>query len=152
MWKDIPNYPGYQAAPDGRIKGPTGKELKPSLNRRGYYVVCVRRKPMYIHRLIALTFLTQDPSFDIHHKDGDRSNNSVDNLEAIPHLIHMALHGDKNKKPVGQYDLQGNLIQVYSSLSEAMAQLPGDSKHGGIKQAVAGIRPTAYGYKWKYIQ
>lgn len=34
--------------------------------------------------------------FDIHHRDGDHSNNSPDNLVLIEHIDHMRLHGMSN--------------------------------------------------------
>jgi len=34
-----------------------------------------------------------DPSVDVHHKDGDYTNNTLDNLEVIPRDEHARLHG-----------------------------------------------------------
>jgi len=33
-----------------------------------------------------------DPSIDVHHIDGDKSNNDLDNLALIPHGYHQSLH------------------------------------------------------------
>lgn len=33
-----------------------------------------------------------DKNEDVHHKDGDKSNNNIDNLEVIDHVIHIKQH------------------------------------------------------------
>lgn len=35
--------------------------------------------------------------YDIHHKDGDKLNNSLENLECLPHAEHLSLHMKANK-------------------------------------------------------
>lgn len=54
----------------------------------------------------------------------------------------------KRLKKINQYDLEGNFIQSFNSLTEA-AQAVNGSK-GNISQAANGKYQTAYGYKWKY--
>lgn len=49
--------------------------------------------------------------------------------------------------PVEQYDLQGNYIAEYPSMSEATRALGGKSNH--ISACIKGIRKTAFGYVWK---
>lgn len=53
-------------------------------------------------------------------------------------------------KIVAQYDLNDNLITVFSSLREAASSL---NKKGvsHISDVAKGKRKTAYGYKWKFI-
>lgn len=63
------------------------KYLKIFVNSNGYYstVVTVSKgvfKHYRIHRLVAETFIpTDDKTLDVHHKDHDKSNNHVSNLE-----------------------------------------------------------------------
>lgn len=52
-------------------------------------------------------------------------------------------------KRIGQYDLQNNLIQIFSSTKEA-AEYLGRSQ-GNISSAANGKRKTAYGFIWKFI-
>ena len=54
----------------------------------------------------------------------------------------------KRLKKINQYDLEGNFIQSFNSLTEA-AQAVNGSK-GNISQVANGKYKTAYGYKWKY--
>ncbi len=56
-----------------------------------------------------------------------------------------------NRKVVMQYDLEGNYIQSFSSLTEASLSLTGKidgKKH--ISEVCHNKRKTAYGYFWKF--
>ena len=100
MWRDIPGYEGiYQASKDGqirRIDGKYGRQtrktpcyiIKPTKATNGYlrYTLCDKdgnRGRYQGHRLVALAFgLT--PKYVgqvINHKDGNKQNNSIKNLE-----------------------------------------------------------------------
>lgn len=52
-----------------------------------------------------------------------------------------------NSKKVAQYDLEGNLINLWDSASEAQRTL----KIGNITKCCRGERKTSYGFAWKYI-
>ena len=56
-----------------------------SLKPNGYYVVGRAGRMLYVHRLVAATFLGQPELADmqVNHKDHDRSNNHVKNLEYV---------------------------------------------------------------------
>lgn len=67
---------------------------------------------------------------------------------------------DKSKisKPVIQFDLNGNIIAIWKSISEACRTL-GFKSHSKISECCYNRRvlrgkiinkPTAYGYKWKF--
>ncbi len=97
IWKDIPNYERlYQVSNFGNIKklsnNKTIKEkiLKPLITKYGYlYVGLYKNKKVKntkIHILVAITFLKYIPSenlMEINHKDNNRSNNKLDNLEVL---------------------------------------------------------------------
>ena len=84
---DLGDY--YLVSNTGEIKGvKTGKIRKKNINHKGYYFVCVslgnrESKPLIkIHRAVAETFLINENNYPvINHKDGDKLNNNVDNLE-----------------------------------------------------------------------
>src|SRR3990167_8250738 len=102
IWKDIPGYEGtYQASSLGRIRslprvidGGLGRVthrkgcvLRPATERLGYLRLSLKNegtaRSWLVHRLIAITFLGQ-PMVDrkeINHKDSDKKNNSIENLE-----------------------------------------------------------------------
>ena len=60
--------------------------LSPKNNGTGYFIVCLYKNKTHkyylIHRLVALTFLPNPDNLPcVNHKDEDKSNNRVDNLE-----------------------------------------------------------------------
>lgn len=90
-WKDIPGYEKlYQANKYGQIRGiqryKNGRILVEHKNSSGYSRVCLfkngkRYKPL-VHKLIAITFIPNPENKPvINHKDGNKQNNCVDNLE-----------------------------------------------------------------------
>ena len=88
----------------------TGKEqlLKQNINGRGYKYVNISNKNRYvnllIHREVAKAFLMNNSNYtDINHKDGNKLNNNVDNLEwctRSENILHAYKNNLKNK-PVG---------------------------------------------------
>lgn len=60
---------------------------------------------------------------------------------------------EKTQKKVAQFDLSGNYIAEYESLSDAACAVSsGDSGSSHIGAVCAGKRKTAYGYIWKYAR
>jgi hypothetical protein len=59
--------------------------------RDGYWVVNVKGAPQYIHRLVAEAWVGEIPTgMQVHHVDGDRSNNTVGNLRIMSAEDHQA--------------------------------------------------------------
>jgi uncharacterized protein YerC len=87
IWRNIYFYTSlYKVSTFGRIIGPTGKFLNGTVNKGGYRVICLKcfefSKTKTLHRIIAEEFLSNpDNKPEINHKDGNKLNNSVDNLE-----------------------------------------------------------------------
>ena len=96
-WKVIPDFPRYQISNFGRVRGIRVTYLKwlYSPLGGGYPFVDLRagkmdangkyiRRLSLIHILVAEAFLGPRPSgMVVHHKDGDRNNPRVDNLEYV---------------------------------------------------------------------
>lgn len=114
-WQNIEKCPNYMISNLGKIKSlnyhRTGKEqiLKQNINGRGYNYVNIsinnKYKNILIHREVAKAFLVNNDinKTDINHKDGNKQNNRVDNLEWCTRSENI-LHAYKNnlkKKPVG---------------------------------------------------
>lgn len=81
----------YEITRDGRVishKRITPKEIKPFLDRDGYKRVTLQidGKPKHftIHRLVASTYLINEcDKPEINHIDGNKLNNSLENLEWV---------------------------------------------------------------------
>lgn len=154
---------GYYIYEDGRFYSDfTNKFLKGSIDSKGYRYVDLRgRDPIIrnpkIHRLVMLAFSEEEPKEQINHIDGDKLNNHLDNLEWATNREnreHAIRTGLKDEIPygVGQYDLDGNLLNVYDTAGEAMGAIGKNPLAGGdIGRAIRGVVKTAYGYVWKSI-
>lgn len=100
LWLPIENYPGYEISNYGKARsvdrltiGPRGKQwlrlgvlLKQSIGTSGYSIIapskCGRNHTLMIHRLVAQAFLPNPKNKpEVNHKDGNKQNNHVDNLE-----------------------------------------------------------------------
>ncbi len=97
QWKEIVEYPGYHASTLGRIKIKTmGTErlLKIGIQKVGYISVRLTNetisKTYGLHRIILQTFNpTDDPTLEVNHKDLNKSNNRLDNLEWVTRKQNM---------------------------------------------------------------
>ena len=97
IWKSS-GYEGYEASNLGRVRNAkTGKILKGHPNEKGYMRVCLKKyQTTFLHRVIASAFLERpEGCTEINHKDGNKKNNCVDNLEWCTHQQNMH-HAAKN--------------------------------------------------------
>ena len=107
-----------------------------------------------MHRLVAEAFIPNPENKpQVNHKDGNKRNNHVDNLEWVTNLenmIHAQENGLVNYRPksINQYDKEGNFIKSHKSIYSAAQEL-GTTQYT-ISRAVNGLRKTAKGYIWKY--
>lgn len=169
IWRDIPNYEGlYQVSDLGRIKSLPKKRsgkfdnselILKSINKDGYIVVNLwknkKKKTLRVHRLVAKSFIPNPKNLKIiNHIDGNRSNNSVNNLEwctysrNTQHAYDIGLN--KHTKNIIQYDLQNKFIKKWGKIKEASLKLQINDAH--IIDCCKGRRKTAGGYKWQYIE
>lgn len=104
VWKEIPNFDGrYYISNYGRILSLCNdgyKLLKPFICGSGYRYVDLRRNNQdvksRVNRLVAQAFLTsENPNCEVHHKDMNKQNDCVDNLEFLPKNKHLQLHKRK---------------------------------------------------------
>lgn len=88
-WKILERVPNYEVSSYGKvrsIKNGKNRLLKVCINNHGYELVCLsdgkKRHTSYIHRLVAEVFIpTSNRALVVNHKDKNRKNNKVDNLE-----------------------------------------------------------------------
>lgn len=95
-WRPVPGWEGvYEASDAGNIRRivdafgtPILRPMKPIVHNGGYRYVRLRYKGrtsvLLVHAIVMLTFVGQRPDrLDINHKDGDRTNNALSNLEYV---------------------------------------------------------------------
>lgn len=88
VWKPVNDYEKrYSVSNKGRVYSHKSKRcLKPFENEKGYLSIELwcdyKRKVVKVHRLVAETFL-ENPLLrkEVNHKDGNKRNNVVENLE-----------------------------------------------------------------------
>lgn len=159
IWKDIPGYEGrYQASNEGRIKGAYGRVLKPG-NCRGYSIVNISGYgTIAVHLLVARTFLPL-PNETVNHKDGNKKNNALINLEWVTrseNQRHAVNTGLKNqaKAVKGIKKGKGNveLVCYFNSAGEAAYCVYNDrTKATQISRVCRGERKKYRGFIWKYV-
>ena len=173
-WKDIEGFEGYYQVSDTGVvrsldryivdsKGVKrllkGKVMKQSLsysNSRGdtYYIVNLRKNCKAniksVHRLVASAFIENPNKYPtVNHKDGNKLNNNVSNLEWSSysenntHAIRNNLRSARGCR-IFQYTKDGCIVNEFMSVSEA-SRATGIGR-GTISHCVNGRTNTAGGY------
>jgi len=104
VWKDVSGH--YQVSNSGKVRSQQ-KILSTWLNNKGYRRVTIysnrKRKHLKISRLVAEAFLPNPLNLpEVNHKDGNRQNDNVDNLEWTTHrdnVLH-SFRSNKRKSPM----------------------------------------------------
>lgn len=160
LWNDIIGFDGlYQVSNFGKVKSYKRKNktvLKESLSKKGYKRVILYKnnKQFYysVHRLVATAFIPNPENKPhINHKDGNKLNNRVENLEwcnAKENVLHKYYVLNKQLKPVKCIETN----EIFKSVKEA--GLSKNIKPNNIS-CVCNKKPkynTAGGYHWEFVR
>lgn len=179
-WHDVPSLQGYyQVTRDGRVRSVSrrinspqsggtrwlnGRELKARVGVNGYvtFDASVRGKsaPFYLHRAIAEVFIPNpECKPEINHKDGDRANNAINNLEWCTRQENMAHAFDTGLVPpsaIGPGEdgpaaklTNTNVATIKKRLQSGDRQIDIANDYGVTKGTIGHI---AYGRTWAHIE
>ena len=157
-WKTIEEFPTYSISSFGNVTGSTKQNLSKRMRDNYYRINLLNgtlQKTFLIHRLVACHFIPNPENKPyVNHKDGNKLNNNVTNLEwstAAENNKHA--YDSKLRKAfeqsVLQYSLNDELIQQHDSIQIA-AEVTNTSV-GNITSVCRGRTQTAGGYIWKYV-
>ena len=167
-WRSVKDFENYEVSNYGNVCNiVTNKRMKPC-DKDGYYNICLVqnkvKKGFKVHRLVAQAFiLNPENKSDVNHKDKNKYNNNVDNLEwntRQENNIHrckgITIKTNRNK-PIFRIDKETNTtLEKYNSI-ELAAEWAYENKltkttHNGrnaIGNVITGLSKTAYGYLWE---
>ena len=180
IWKPVLGFEGlYEASNYGRIrsvgerKGKHGDTIimKQHVQKGGYLRVCLhknKQKTSFLsHRLVYEAFHGKLPIFEhkgkgrcgemleINHRDENKQNNSIDNLELVTRLDNIR-YGTRSRrqalkltKPVYKYTLDRKLVKFWEGGA------PEIFKHGYNKSCISeccrGVQAYYLGFLWSYV-
>ena len=127
-WREIQEISGYKISSKGRVYSTKTKRYISLVDRKDEYVrVCIAKKQYYVHKLMTVSFFGPPPSNflnpTVNHKDGDKSNNVIENLEWVEfngNILHAHQTGlNSTGKPVIRYSLKGVQLSTYKNSADA---------------------------------
>lgn len=180
VWKDIKGYEGfYQVSNMGRVKAlerevlySNGRRhkygerfLSTFTNHKGYVTVCLCKNGVCtakrLHQVVIGAFYERPYGLNsINHKDENKQNNRLDNLEYCTSKYNSnygtraerykekVTNDPRRSKRVIQTNLDGDFIREFPSLREIEREFGYEPVH--IRDVCNGKQKTSYGFKWKW--
>lgn len=166
-WRQITDYPNYQVSNLGRVKNQTTQKVHTPAIRNGYHAVSlpneIGNKMMQVHRLVSMAFLPNpENKLTVNHKDHDKLNNHLDNLEWAT-MSEQNAHKRKGTnyshgKTIWRLDKETRKrLEKYDSVPKAMQWVIDNGysqtcifSPGNISAAALNKHEYAFGFKWEY--
>ena len=165
IWKTVEDAPNYEVSNLGNVRHRQRKQNLKLANNKGYLrfncIVNGEHKYFLVHRCVAKAFLDNPQNYPcVNHKDENKTNNCVDNLEWCSHQYNSnygtAIQRSAEKRrgqltpttsmPVYCVELDKTFI----SIREAARELGIDNSC--IAKCCKGKVKTYKGYHWEYIK
>lgn len=160
----------YEIDTDGNIYViKTGEIRKPKIHNGYVYFACVGKTKKYtdisLHRALGYAFLGLTPDLEINHKNGDGTDNRLENLEVVTHqenINHsiendLAPKGEKHKNSTHKDEFIHQMCKYFEegySNIEIFELLYGynyDSKNKEHKRELNSISRIRRGERWRHI-
>lgn len=138
MWIDILDK--YQVSDSGQVRNKyTGYTITQFVGKDGYVRLQIGGKTRTVHRLVALAFLPVEPGKDfVNHKDGNKQNNRVENLEWCTRSENMSHAYTLGLKHAPSGTNNGHCKLSYDDVCFILENYkPGDKQYGA--QAMANL-------------
>lgn len=172
IWKSIKDLKGYEVSSLGNVRSIDrsiigkdgvkqhfkGNIISKFKDSRGYIAVTLTYKNNYkrflVHRLVAEAFIPNPNNYPcINHKDENKSNNNVDNLEWCT-VKYNNSYGDRIKRIryktshiISQLDKNNNLIGIYRGIM--LASKINRFEFASVQRCVPNKQHYSYGYKFR---
>lgn len=180
IWKDVVGYEGlYKVSNLGRVKSLPKLKFTPTTTFYTKERICVPRESKggylrvglskngrqtykFLHRIVIEAFLGVNKSMTINHKDEDKCNNCIDNLEymsradnvrygtGIARAAQRRRENPYNAISVNQYTLGGEFVARYKSSMDAMRAIKCKGCGSDIIDCCRRKRHTARGFIWRF--
>ena len=148
IFKDVKGYEGYYEISNlGRVRSSSykGKRiLKPAITKNGYLnvIFCINQKKEHklVHRLVAEAFIPNINNYStVNHKDEDKLNNYVENLEWLS-------VEDNNRYSNSKMLTKEKVLQIPSLIDQGYTQLEIANHFNVSRRAIQSI---LRGEHWK---
>ena len=151
--QDENKFSNYKINKKGVIINKYNIILKSRINGGYYTIILVNDngmcKNLLVHKLVGQTFIKNSNNYNIiNHKDENKLNNDIQNLEWVNHKQNITY---SQGKKVNQIDIKTNkIIRSFNSVNDAYREL--NKNYGAnIRLACEGIRHSAFGFKWLFV-
>lgn len=165
----------------GSFRFAKGVLMKQQISKKGYHTIILHKdgkaSTKQVHRLVAEAFIPNNENLpQVNHKDTNKDNNNVDNLEWITNydnmqhaiknncfprytekrkiaaLKNLSIAAENRKRKVVQKDLNNNIINQFDSIIEAARYLGKESLNAHISQCCKNERNQCMGFRWSYYK
>ena len=176
IWKDIPNFNGYQVSNKGRVRTHNKKSYTKKHGERhwknrilhfkgenyktGYRVDLWKNGKPYtllVARLVAFTFYGEDINnhyLTVDHLDGNRLNNNLENLELVSqkeNILRAFENGlVKTQIKIKIFDKENKDFKIYRSMAKASEAI--NKNHGYISGKIKKNIFENKNYKWEIVK
>lgn len=181
-WKTIDNFSNYKISKNGEIYNISLKILIKNQSRNGTKFVCINcdtgeNKSIFVKKLVALAYIPNPENKNhVRHIDGNKNNNSVENLEWFTYSCKNKVQKSQNRKEiisklentkplhiqnnlpklgisrkVNQFTTDGKLINTYNNIYEASKAV--DASRGSMSNICYRRYPsckTVKGFVWRF--